>query len=234
MSKIVAPEIAVACIEDDHVVTVSASSGLCCPDKVLKAIGDRFRMSGSPRNLTTLHPIAAGDMYGIKGIDHLAQDGLLECIVAGSYPSGPSSKPMPAIWKMIVEDRIEAYNVPSGILFDMHRDAAAKKPGVFTKVGLDTFVDPDIDGCAMNRKAAKRPIVFKKILGDEDWLHFPNIQPDVAIIRATTADENGNLTYEHEGAYLGALEQAIAARNNDGQNHCASKADHKGWLASSA
>lgn len=214
--KIVTAACAVADIADGAVVTVSSSSGLACPDHVLKALGKRFRTEGHPRDLTSIHPIAAGDMYGILGMDHLAQDGLLARVVAGSYPSGPSSKPMPEIWKMIVEDRVRAYNVPSGILFDMHRDAAQRKPGVLTQVGLDTFVDPLRDGCAMNAGAAAHPIVHRQELAGDTWLHFPNIVPDVAIIRATTADEHGNLTFEHEGAYLGALDQAIAVRNHRG------------------
>lgn len=216
MSKLASPADAVARIPDGAVVTVSSSSALGCPDLVLAAIGARFDATGHPRDLTTLHPIAAGDMYGVKGVDHIAKDGLLSRILGGSYPSGPSSKPMPEIWKMIVENRVAAYNVPSGILFDMHREAAANRPGVLTKVGLQTFVDPLREGCAMNAPAARAPIVARVDFAGETWLHFPNIIPDVAIIRATTADEFGNLTYEHEGAYLGGLEQAICVRNHGG------------------
>ena len=214
--KIVSSHDAVAQIPDGAVVTVSSSSGLGCPDLVLKAIGERFDSEGHPQNLTTLHPIGAGDMYGSKGMDYIAKDGLLSRVLAGSYPSGPSSMEMPEIWRMIMEDRVEAYNVPSGIMYDMNRDAAARKAGVFTKVGLDTFVDPVREGCAMNASAAKHPIVQRQEFAGETWLHFPNIIPDVAIIRGTTADERGNLTFEHEGAYLGGLDQAIAARNHDG------------------
>lgn len=216
MSKVTTAADAVSRIADGAVITVSSSSGLGCPDKVLAAIGARFDAEGHPRNLTTLHPIAAGDMYGIKGIDHIAKDGLLSRVLAGSYPSGPSSKEMPDIWKMVVEDRVAAYNVPSGIMFDMHRDVAARKPGVLTQVGLETFVDPIREGCAMNARAAEAPIVKRHEMNGETWLHFPNIVPNVAIIRGTTADENGNLTFEHEGAYLGALDQAIAVRNHGG------------------
>ena len=216
MSKLVTPAFAAAQIKDGAVVTVSSSSALGCPDKMLAAIGDGFRATGHPRNLTTLHPIAAGDMYGVKGIDHIAQDGLLARVIGGSYPSGGSHLPMPAIWEMITENRIAAYNVPSGIMFDMHRDMAARRPGVLTKVGLDTFVDPALQGCAMNARAAAAPIVARVTFGGQDWLHFPNIAPDVCILRATTADEAGNLTYEHEGAYLGGLDQAIATRVNGG------------------
>jgi acyl CoA:acetate/3-ketoacid CoA transferase len=216
MGKVTTPEAAAARIPDGAVVTVSSSSALGCPDRMLRALGERFAAEGHPRALTMIHPIAAGDMYGVKGIDWLAQDGMLDRVIAGSYPSGPSSLPMPEIWRMIVEDRVAAWNVPSGILFDMHREAAARRPGVFTKVGLDTFADPAREGCAMNASAAARPIVHKAELNGEEWLHFPNIAPDVCILRATTADERGNLTYEHEGAYLGGLEQAIATRCNGG------------------
>ncbi|WP_170476144.1 acyl CoA:acetate/3-ketoacid CoA transferase [Ruegeria arenilitoris] len=216
MTKLVSVSQAVSSIPDDAVVTVSSSSALGCPDLVLKAIGQRFRDEGHPRNLTSLHPIAAGDMYGVKGMDYLAQDGLLTRVLAGSYPSGPSNLEMPEIWKMIVEDRVAAYNVPSGILFDMHREAAAHRPGVLTKVGLETFVDPVREGCAMNARGAAAPVVTRAEFGGESWLHFPNINPNVCILRATTADEFGNLTYEHEGAYLGGLEQAICVRNHGG------------------
>jgi len=216
MVEIVSADRAAEPIPDDAVVTVSASSGLGCPDRVLRAIGERFDATGAPRGLTTLHPIAAGDMYGIKGIDHIAKPGLLARVIAGSYPSGPSSLPMPEIWRLIVDDAIPAYNVPSGILYDMVRDAAAKRPGVLTQVGLDTFVDPDRQGCAMNGRAAAAPIVRKVDFDGATWLYFPTLTPQVAIIRGTTADERGNIAWEHEGAYLGALDQALAARNNGG------------------
>lgn len=216
MGKLVSAEEAVARITDGAVVTVSSSSALGCPDRVLRALGERFAAEGRPRGLTAIHPIAAGDMYGVGGMEHLAQDGLLDRVIAGSYPSGPSSLPMPEIWRMIVEDRVAAWNVPSGILFDMHREAAARRPGVLTRVGLETFVDPRREGCAMNPRAAARPIVRRVEFDGGEWLFFPNIPPDVCILRATTADERGNLTYEHEGAYLGGLEQAIATRCNGG------------------
>jgi acyl CoA:acetate/3-ketoacid CoA transferase len=216
MKKVISAEQAAGLVRSGDVVSISSSSGLGCPDKVLAAIGARFDREGQPANLTTLNPIAAGDMYGIKGIDHIAKPGLLSRILAGSYPSGPSSLPMPQIWHMVVDNQVEAYNIPSGILYDMHRDAAAKRPGVLTKVGLGTFVDPDLQGCAMNDAAAKRPVVRKETFDGQEWLYFPAITPQVAIIRATTADEQGNLSYEHEGALLGGLDQALAVRNNGG------------------
>jgi propionate CoA-transferase len=214
--RVMTADEAAGLIPDGAVVTVSSSSGLGCPDAVLAAVGRRFDTSGHPRGLTTLHPIAAGDMWGIKGIDHIAREGLLARILAGSYPSGPSSAEPPAIWQMVTGNRIPAYNIPSGILFDMHREAARKGPGVLTKIGLDTFVDPEREGCAMNGRGAAEPVVSKVAFAGDTWLFFPTITPQVAIIRATTADERGNLSYEHEGGYLGPLDQALAVRNNGG------------------
>ncbi|WP_170327602.1 acyl CoA:acetate/3-ketoacid CoA transferase [Ruegeria arenilitoris] len=203
-------------VPDGATVAVNSSSGLCCPDAVLKGLGERFYDEGAPRNLTTIHPIAAGDMFGTKGVDHIAKPGLLTRIIGGSYPSGPSKAEPPLVWQMITAEQVRAYNVPSGIIFDMLREAAAKRPGVLTKVGMDTFVDPEIEGCAMNDAARAEPIVKRMEFEGEDWLYFKSMAPNVAIIRATTADEKGNLSFEHEGAYLGAMEMALAARNNGG------------------
>ena len=215
-SKVISVNEAAELIEDNQVVAVNSSSGLCCPDAVLAAIGARFDETAHPANLTTIHPIAAGDFFGTKGVDHLAKPGCITRIIGGSYPSGPTKAEPPLIWQRIVANDVAAYNVPSGIVFDMLREAAGHRPGVLTKVGMETFVDPDQDGCAMNDAARAAPIVRHETFDGEDWLYFPTIVPDVAIIRATTGDENGNLSFEGEGAYLGAMEMALAAHNRGG------------------
>jgi propionate CoA-transferase len=195
---------AAALVPDEAVVTVSSSSGLGCPDSVLRGIGERFEDTGSPRGLTTVHPIAAGDMYGVKGIDHLVRPGLLKRVIAGSYPSGPSSLEPPLIWQAITRDEVEAYNLPSGVVFQMHRAGAARQPGVFTQVGLDTFIDPRRRGGRMNGRTTEQIVRVEQFDGAE-WLFYPAVRPDVAVIRGTTADELGNLTYDDEGSRLGAL-----------------------------
>lgn len=207
---------AVALIPDGAIVAVNSSSGLCCPDAVLQALGERFDEEAAPRDLTTIHPIAAGDFFGTKGVDHIAKPGCLSRIIGGSYPSGPSKADPPLVWQMITANQVKAYNVPSGIVFDMLREAAAQRPGVLTKVGMDTFVDPDQEGCAMNDAARQAPIVRRESFDGEDWLYFPAIKPNVAIIRGTTVDTRGNLSFESEGAYLGAMEMALAVHNNGG------------------
>lgn len=216
MPKIVTAAEAVRQIPDGAIVAVNSSSGLNCPDAILAAMGTRFDTENSPRSLTMIHPIAAGDMFGIKGIGHIARPGQIVRTIAGSYPSGPSSAEPPPIWQLITGNQIAAYNVPSGVVLDIMREAAAKRPGVITKVGLDTFVDPDNEGCAMNAKAASQPIVRKIRFENEEWLFFPTIAPKVSIIRGSVCDRRGNMAFGQEGAYLGAMELALAAHNTGG------------------
>src|SRR5215216_2842117 len=188
-------------IADSDVITVSSSSALGCPDAVLEAIGRRYAETGSPANLTALHPIAAGDMYGIKGIDHLCHPGQLRRVLAGSLPSGGSKLDPPLIRELIHSDQIQALNIPSGVLFQMHRAASTGQPGVLTEVGLGTYADPRHEGAKMNAAT-------------DDFVQLVHV--DVAIIRATTADPHGNLSYEQECSTLGALDQAYAAHNKGG------------------
>jgi len=119
VAKIVSAANAVAEIADGSVVAVNSSSGLCCPDAILKAMGLRFAAENSPRDLTMIHPIAAGDMFGTPGVDHISEPGQIARIIGGSYPSGPSNADPPKIWQRILAEDLAAYNVPSGIIFDM-------------------------------------------------------------------------------------------------------------------
>jgi acyl CoA:acetate/3-ketoacid CoA transferase len=206
---------AVELVPSGATVSVSSSSGLGCPDAVLAALGARFVANGEGGNLTLLHPIAAGDMYGIDGIDHLTSPGQIKRVIAGSYPSGPSSAKAPKIITLIEDGAIEAYNIPSGLMFQLHRAAAVGQPGVLTEVGKDTFVDPRRHGGRMNARTTEDIVEVVDFDGRE-WLYLRSIPVDVAIIRATTADEFGNLSSEDEGAPLGVLDQALAAHNNGG------------------
>ncbi len=162
-----------------------------------------------------MHPIAAGDMYGIRGIDHLARPGLLRTVIAGSYPSGPSRAEPPLIWQMIERDEVRRTTCPRACCSRCTGPVRAGQPGVFTRVGIDTFVDPRQQGGRMNAATNDDLVEVTSVRGSE-WLFYPAVEPDVAIIRATTADAQGNLTFEDEGSVLGALDQAYAAHNHGG------------------
>lgn len=202
-------------IADDATVSVSSSSAIGLPEHTLAAIAARFEATGHPRNITSLHCINSGDMSdGLEGSNHLAKPGLLKRIIGGSYPAGPTSMAKPPVREMLENNQIEAYMIPSGLMYQMHRAAAARQPGVLTDVGMGTFLDPRVEGGKMNDVS---PDLVKLMEVDgKQWLFVPAIPVDVSIIRATTADPYGNLTFEDEASLLGTLDLAYAARNNGG------------------
>jgi acyl CoA:acetate/3-ketoacid CoA transferase len=203
-------------IPNGAVVTVSSSAAQLVPGKVLAGIEARFLSSGEPRDLTVVFPVAVGDSFGTVGLDHLAHSGLIKRLVGGSYVNAPASAPSPKIYAMIHADQVEAYNLPLGVLMHLHRDIAARKPGVITKIGLGTFVDPRDQGGRMNRATPPGLVEIVHLAGEE-WLLYRAFPIDVAIIRGTTADEHGNLSFEHEGVVLAVLAQAMAAHNSGGK-----------------
>jgi len=197
-------------------ITVSSSAAQLVPDKVLGGVETRFQASGEPRDLTVVFPVAVGDSFGTVGLDHLAYPGLIKRLIGGSYVNAPASKPSPKIYGMIHAEQVEAYNLPLGVLMHLHRDIAAKKPGVITKIGLGTFVDPREQGGRMNRVTPPDLVEVIQLRGEE-WLLYRAFPIDVAIIRGTTADTTGNLTLEDEGVVLAVLAQAMAAHNSGGR-----------------
>jgi len=203
-------------IPNGATVTVSSSAAQLVPDMVLAGIEARFCATGEPRDLTIVFPVAVGDSFGTIGLDHLAYPGLIRRLIGGSYVNGPASKPPPKIYEMVLNDRVEAYNLPLGVLMHLHRDIAAKKPGVLTKIGIGTFVDPRDQGGCMN--AVTPPDLVEVVqLAGEEWLLYRAFPIQVAIIRGTTADTHGNISMEHEGVSLAVLAQAMAAHNSRGK-----------------
>jgi acyl CoA:acetate/3-ketoacid CoA transferase len=203
-------------IPNGATVTISSSAAQLVPDKVLAGIEARFQAAGEPTDLTVVFPLAVGDSFGTIGLDRLAYPGLLKRLIGGSYVNGPASKPSPKIYSMIHAEQVEAYNFPLGPLLHLHRDIAAKKPGVISKIGLGTFVDPRDQGGRMNQTTPPDLVEVVHLLGEE-WLLYRAFPIDVAIIRGTTADTHGNMTLEHEGTFMGVLPQAMAARNCGGK-----------------
>ncbi len=203
-------------IPNGATITISSSAAQLVPDKVLAGIEARFQASGEPRDLTVIFPVAVGDAFGTVGLDHLAHPGLIKRLIGGSYVNAPASKPPPKISAMIHADQVEAYNFPLGVLMHLHRDIAAKKPGTITHVGLGTFVDPRDHGGRMNRVTPPDLVEVIQLHGRE-WLLYRAFPVDVAIIRGTTADTHGNITFEQEGVVLSVLAQATAAHNWGGR-----------------
>lgn len=206
---------AAALIGDGATITACASAGMMVPEAALAAVEKRFLATGHPRGLTAFFPIAIGDRISLPGLDHLAHDGLLKRVIGGSYVLGRSDGSGNKLARMVIQNKVEAYNLPLGTMMHMLRDTAARKPGTFTEVGLGTFVDPRQRGGKINEAASEDLVELVEFDGRE-YLRYKPVAIDVAIIRATTADENGNLSFEHEPGTLGILSQVMAAKSNGG------------------
>lgn len=179
------------------------------PEEIFLELEKRFLETGAPRNLALMWASGVGDGKEVRGINHLCHEGLIKKVIAGHYGL------IPKLVKMVNENKIEAYNFPQGVLATMFRDMAAHKPGVLTHVGLGTFTDPDYDGGKLN-EITKEDIVEKVDLKGEKYLLYKSQKIDIAIIRGTEADENGNIGFSKEALRLEALPVAMAAKNNGG------------------
>ncbi|MHB1006539.1 MAG: acyl CoA:acetate/3-ketoacid CoA transferase [Chloroflexota bacterium] len=217
MSKVVSAEQAALALRDGDTLTISGVVGALCPEKVLAAVEARFLAEGQPRGLTVICPVAVGDVWDLPGMDHFANEGMTRRFIAGSYVIGTSPKTGrgPRVVQMVLENKVEGYNFPIGALFNLHRDVAAGRPGHLTEVGLHTFVDPRHGGGKLNRRAEEDLVRLLPVDGQE-YLYYKAYPITAAIIRGTTADEDGNLTLEHEGTQSGVLVQALAAHNSGG------------------
>ncbi|MEO5328548.1 MAG: acyl CoA:acetate/3-ketoacid CoA transferase [Magnetococcus sp. THC-1_WYH] len=207
-SKIVTADEAVALIKDQDTICCNGFVQTGYPDAVIHALERRFLETGSPRNLTLIG--AAGQSDGkTKGTNCLGHEGLLRRFVSGNFGRAPN------IVKLAKENKIYAYNLPQGVICQLYRTRAAGKPGFFSKIGLHTFVDPRLEGGRVNDVTTKDIVKLVEIDGEE-WLFYKGTSVDVAIIRGTTADPNGNITMEKEALTLDNLAQAMAAKNSNG------------------
>jgi propionate CoA-transferase len=215
-NKIMTAEEAVKLVNSGDIVSICGIVGGLVPEKVLASLGKRFLDSGGPRDLTVVFPVAVGDVYGTAGTDHLAHEGMLKRVIGGSYVTAPASSPPPKIYEMVYKNKIEAYNLPMGVLMHLHREIAAKRPGLITGVGLGSFVDPRLNGAKMN-EITREDLIEVIQLDGKEYLFYKTFPINVAVIRGTTADEDGNITMEHESSFSITLYQAMAARNCGGK-----------------
>jgi propionate CoA-transferase len=207
-NKIVSADEAAAIIHDGDMVAVSGFVGIGTPDELILALARRFEATGAPRDLGLMFAAAPGDGKE-RGLNRLALRGLVRRVVGGHWSL------VPKLGAMAVEGEIEAYNLPLGVVSHLYREIAAHTPGHITKVGLNTFVDPRLEGGRLNAKTTE-DLVSVVELGGEPWLHYRAFPIHVALIRGTTADPAGNITMEREALTLDNLAAAMAAKNSGG------------------
>ncbi|MCK0150114.1 acyl CoA:acetate/3-ketoacid CoA transferase [Marivita sp. S6314] len=207
-SKVVSPSEAVALIKDGDTITTSGFVGIGVPDELLAAIEARFVETGHPRDLSLVFAAGQGDGKE-RGLNRLGHEGLLRRVVGGHWGL------IPKVAKLATEGKIEGWNLPQGVISQLYRDIAAGKPGMLSKVGLETFVDPRNGGGAINAISTE-PQVELMEMGGEEILFYPSQKLTVALLRGTTADEAGNVTMEREALTIDNLAQAMAVHNAGG------------------
>ncbi|MEL6967349.1 MAG: acyl CoA:acetate/3-ketoacid CoA transferase [Pseudomonadota bacterium] len=208
VDKVVRLEDAIATIADGDTVCVSGFVGIGTPEALLRGLQDRFLAKATPKDISLLFAAAPGDGKE-KGLNRLAHKGLVKRAIGGHWSL------VPKLGAMAVAEDIEAYNLPLGCISQLYRDIASGKPGMFSKVGLHTFVDPRQSGGAINSISTEKLVEVHALQG-EDWLFYHSIPVDVALIRGTTADKLGNITMEREALTLDMLPIAMAAKNSGG------------------
>jgi propionate CoA-transferase len=207
-NKIVSAEDALAIIPDGATLCTSGFVGIGTPDQLLEALERRFLSGQGPHGLTLVFAAGQGDGHQ-RGLNRLGHEGLLNKVIGGHWGL------IPKIGQLALDEKIDAYNLPQGVISHLYREIAGHRPGLHTKVGLRTFVDPRYEGGRINQRTRDDMVRLVEIDGAE-WLFYRSFPIHFALLRGTTADPLGNITMEREALPLDSLAMAMAAKNSGG------------------
>lgn len=209
MSKLIKIDEAIDLIKNGDTVAVGGFVGNMHPESLSKGAEAKYLKDGCPNDLTLVYAAGQGDGQ-TKGLNHFAHEHMVSKVIGGHWGLAP------ALGKLALENKIKGYNFPQGVISHLFRAIAGKKPGVITKVGLKTFVDPRLEGGKVNSTTTEDLVELIE-LKDEEWLFYQTFPVDVALIRGTYADANGNCTFEKEALSLEILAMAQACKNSGGK-----------------
>ncbi|MEP7377931.1 MAG: CoA-transferase [Chloroflexota bacterium] len=200
---------AVGLLQDGQTFVVGGSgAGHALPQLFIDELERTFKETGHPRDLTSVRVVGTGD-FADRGFSQLALAGMHKRTIGSNIGNEPR------LGAMVVNNELEAYSLPQGVLSQLMREIAAGRPGLLTHVGLGTYVDPRQTGGKQNARTTEDLVEVVNVRGKE-WLLYHSFPIDVAVIRGSTADEDGNITMENEAIQAEMLAMAMAARNSGG------------------
>jgi propionate CoA-transferase len=207
--KVIPVREAVGLLEDGDTLLIGGSgAGHAVPQRFIDELAAVYQGERRPKDLTTVRIVGIGD-FADRGFSQLGLPGLMRRTIGSNIGNEPR------LGKLVEDNQLESYSFPQGVLSQLTREIAAGRPGLVTKVGLGTYVDPRQTGGKQNERTTEDLVEVVTLRGEE-WLLFHTFPIDVAVIRGTTADEDGNLTMEGEAVQGEMLSMAMAARNSGG------------------
>ena len=208
-NKVISAENAIGLIGNNSTIATTGFRWAGSPELLLKKLGKQYEERKSPKNLTLVFSSSAGD--GISnGIEHLAQKGIFERVIGGYWGLTPR------LLSLALEGDFDAFNLPQGQLSNLYKAIASNSPGLITKTGLGTFVDPRVDGGRLNNKTPNDLVDVISLRGEE-YLIYKTFPIHFGFIRGTFADHGGNISIEQEAVHLEMLPLAMAVHSSGGK-----------------
>ena len=210
--KIIKSDDVASLIKNNKTVAITGCGGSCSPEALLKSVRTSYDKYQVPNNLTVVAGISPGNLTtDLVGMNMLCKKGLVKKAICAHLGMGK------LFGEAVGNNEFPAFGLPLGVLNHLLRAIAGKEVGIITKIGLDTFADARIDACCINDLAKREePIVDAIKIGGEDYLFYKSFPIDVALIKATYADEKGNISFEHEAVISEQFHMAAAAHNSGG------------------